>query len=75
VLDAVADGARGYPARPASDEELATKFLSCAVRAIPREQAELALAAIRRIASIGDITELTRILRQVSRPAPLLGQV
>ncbi|HEY2908324.1 MAG TPA: MmgE/PrpD family protein, partial [Vicinamibacterales bacterium] len=62
VLDASADGARGYPERPASDEELAAKFLSCAARAIPPEQAARALAAIRQIESVGDVRELTRTL-------------
>jgi 2-methylcitrate dehydratase PrpD len=62
VLQARADGARGYPARPASDEELAEKFLSCAVRAIPQAQAEAALATLRRIETLPDIQELTRQL-------------
>jgi 2-methylcitrate dehydratase PrpD len=62
VLEAAADGARGYMERPASDEELAAKFLACATRAIPQEQAERALAAIRQIESIGDVRELTRTL-------------
>ena len=35
VLTASANGARGYPERPASDDELAAKFLSCAARVLP----------------------------------------
>jgi 2-methylcitrate dehydratase PrpD len=62
VLEAAADGARGYPERPASDEELATKFLSCAIRAIPREQAEIALGMARRVEALADVRALTRAL-------------
>lgn len=62
VLDAAANGARGYPEQPADEQELATKFLSCATRAIPAQQAERALAAIRQIESSGDVRELTRML-------------
>jgi 2-methylcitrate dehydratase PrpD len=65
VLEASADGARGYPEHPASDDELAAKFLSCAARAIPREQAQEALTTLRRMEALGDIQELTRILRPV----------
>jgi len=38
-LTALADGARGYADRPASDQELAVKFLACAERAIPHDRA------------------------------------
>jgi 2-methylcitrate dehydratase PrpD len=65
VLEASADGARGYPEHPASDDELAAKFLSCAARAIPREQAQEALTTLQRMEALGDIQELTRILRPV----------
>jgi len=55
VLAASADGARGYPQRPASDEELATKFLSCAARAVPESRARQALAALRAIENTSDM--------------------
>ena len=32
TLTADADGARGYPERPATDDQLKTKFRSCATR-------------------------------------------
>ena len=35
VLTKCADGARGYPGRPASDEQLAGKFNDCARRSMP----------------------------------------
>jgi 2-methylcitrate dehydratase PrpD len=62
VLEARADGARGYPERPASDEELSAKFLSCAARAIPPEHAQKALTTLRQIEMVTDIRELTRML-------------
>jgi len=49
VLERLASGARGYPERPASDEELGRKFLSCAARALPEAAAAQALAALRAI--------------------------
>jgi len=62
VLEASANGARGYPERPASEDELAAKFLSCAARAIPESQAREALTMLRRIETLADIRELTRTL-------------
>jgi len=62
VLTAVANGARGYPERPASDDELAMKFISCAVRALPEPRAEQALAAVRAIESSPDVRRLTEAL-------------
>jgi len=62
VLEACANGARGYPERPATDEELAAKFMSCAVRALPLSRAEQALAAVRAIESIPDVRTLTEVI-------------
>jgi 2-methylcitrate dehydratase PrpD len=62
VLRADANGARGYPERPASDQELAAKFLSCAARALPEARAAEALAAIRAIETIADVTTMTEAL-------------
>jgi 2-methylcitrate dehydratase PrpD len=62
VLTASADGARGYPDRPASDDELAVKFMSCAVRALPHPRAEQALTAIREIESSTDVRTVTEVL-------------
>jgi 2-methylcitrate dehydratase PrpD len=55
VLTAAANGARGYPARPASDQELDTKFLTCARRALPEADARKALATLRAIETAADI--------------------
>jgi 2-methylcitrate dehydratase PrpD len=62
TLTAYANGARGYHDRPAGDDELATKFLSCATRAIPEPQAAEALAMLRAVEGIADVRELTRLL-------------
>jgi 2-methylcitrate dehydratase PrpD len=62
VLTAAANGARGYPANPASDDELATKFLSCARRAMPDDEARRALEAVRDIEHVRDIREITSML-------------
>jgi 2-methylcitrate dehydratase PrpD len=55
---AFANGARGYPQRAASDEELGTKFLSCATRCMPEKQARTALAALREIDRTPDVREM-----------------
>ena len=57
----LANGARGYPANPASDEELATKFLACASRPLSQVGAEQALAMLRRLEELQDVRELTLI--------------
>jgi 2-methylcitrate dehydratase PrpD len=62
VLSAAADGARGYPDRPASDAELETKFLACAERTIARDRAERALAMLWKIETIDTIRSLTESL-------------
>jgi len=61
-LTASANGARGYADRPASDEELAVKFLACAERAIPHDRAIRALAMLRDIEHIADVGALTALL-------------
>jgi 2-methylcitrate dehydratase PrpD len=62
VLTADADGAHGYPEHPATDEQLAAKFTSCATQTLSAAQAAQALAALRGIASCGDVRELTALL-------------
>jgi 2-methylcitrate dehydratase PrpD len=59
VLTASANGARGYPDRPASDAELAAKFLSCAQEAMPLPEAEQALHVLREIEMSSDIRTVT----------------
>jgi 2-methylcitrate dehydratase PrpD len=62
VLTGSANGARGYHDRPASDEELATKFLSCAMRAMPQSRAKQALAVIAAIESSANVRTVTEAL-------------
>ena len=58
LLTGAANGARGYPATPASDGELETKFLSCAERTIPASSARKALGLLRDIERVADVREL-----------------
>jgi 2-methylcitrate dehydratase PrpD len=62
VLTASANGARGYPANPASDEELAAKFLACARAVISPAGADRALDLLQRLESLPDAREVTAAL-------------
>jgi 2-methylcitrate dehydratase PrpD len=62
VLTAEANGARGYPERPATDEQLAAKFTSCATQTLSKNQAADALARLRAIESVADVRTLTSAL-------------
>jgi 2-methylcitrate dehydratase PrpD len=57
-----ADGARGYPANPASDAELDEKFLSCAERALSKASSRRALEALRAIEGSADVRAVARQL-------------
>jgi 2-methylcitrate dehydratase PrpD len=63
TLTASANGARGYPDRPASDDELAAKFLSCAGIALTRERGCAALSALRDIDRCADLHALTSLFQ------------
>lgn len=63
VLRDDAHGARGYPERPASDEDLAAKFLACARRAMDDSKARRALELAQQIADLPDIRQLTNVLQ------------
>jgi 2-methylcitrate dehydratase PrpD len=63
VLTASADGARGYHDRPASDDELAAKFTSCATQTLDEERAAQALAMLRDIESAPDVRAITTLLQ------------
>jgi 2-methylcitrate dehydratase PrpD len=67
---ALANGARGYHERPASDEELSEKFLSCASRVMSNSDAAEALDEIRRIDRVADVRDATALLARgrVSTP-------
>ena len=63
TLKALANGARGYPERPPSDEELGVKFTACAALAMPESDARAALAALRGIDAEDDVRAVTTMLR------------
>jgi 2-methylcitrate dehydratase PrpD len=58
TLAASANGARGYPDRPATADELAEKFLSCARRTIGEARATRGLAALASIEAATDVRGL-----------------
>ena len=67
VLTASANGARGYPERPAGRDELAAKFVACASRVLPEAKARLALKMISELESAADVRAVTTLFKsQVS---------
>jgi 2-methylcitrate dehydratase PrpD len=52
-------GARGHPDAPLSREALFAKFLDCATRALPRDEAEDVAAELEHLEDIPDIRALT----------------
>jgi 2-methylcitrate dehydratase PrpD len=62
VLTERANGARGYPAQPATDDELNAKFLQCARRALPEASCQSALELLHHIEQVEDIRVLTETL-------------
>jgi 2-methylcitrate dehydratase PrpD len=61
VLSAAANGARGYPENPASEQELGTKFLSCAHRSISEDSAAMALEHLQRFERLQDVRALMSV--------------
>jgi hypothetical protein len=55
-----ADGARGYPGR-LTDDELSTKFVSCAELSLRVGKATQVLDSLRRIEGMPNISELIRL--------------
>jgi 2-methylcitrate dehydratase PrpD len=72
VTIALADGrrlvkrvehAKGQPQNPLTDAELETKFRDCAARALPGEQVDGLVAAVRELEALPDVSALCRRLR------------
>ena len=63
TVSQAANGARGYPERPASAAELGAKFMACARRALPDTAARSALAMLQEIDTLDDIRSLTDVLQ------------
>jgi 2-methylcitrate dehydratase PrpD len=62
VISGRADFGKGSPADPMSYEEVADKFRGCAEQARrPAQQSEAIIAAVRRLESLGDISEVMRL--------------
>lgn len=57
-----ADGARGYPDRPAAVEELDQKFLSSGRRALAQDRLQAALKHLHHLETLSDVTQLTESL-------------
>ena len=66
VLERSSNGARGYPARPASDVQLEAKFSECARRVLPAAVADEAWAMLSAIEQVEQMSVLTELLS----PAP-----
>lgn len=58
-----ANGARGYPNRPASQEELENKFLSCGRRSLSQQQLTAVLTHLHQIEALADVRQLTDAIR------------
>jgi 2-methylcitrate dehydratase PrpD len=63
MLSQDSNGARGYPANPASERELADKFRTCARRALSDEAAADALTTLLRFADTADVPTLTSLVQ------------
>ncbi|HEY6350670.1 MAG TPA: MmgE/PrpD family protein [Candidatus Angelobacter sp.] len=62
VLLRNANGARGYPAHPASAEEIDKKFLSCGRHALPEDRLQAALDRLHQLEALPDVRQLTESL-------------
>src|SRR5262249_18263333 len=69
TLTAYANGARGYPERPATDDQLKTKFTSCATRVMSSVQAAEALTALRNLAAVS-VSDVSAALARVRASTP-----
>ena len=62
TLSAYADGARGYPTRPATAEEQGHKFRACAGRVLDSERTEAAIVMLRSLDQLAEARTLTECL-------------
>ena len=67
VLVESLDMPRGHPGRPLSDAELGAKFIDCAAPVLGDAQAARALAAVRELGRLGDISALVGLLCPASQ--------
>ena len=72
TLERFVRGARGYPARPASRDELDGKFTTCARRAVSAEAAAAALDFLRALDSAASVRDLAgRLAVGSAEPQPV----
>ena len=65
VIKGRADFGKGSPANPMSDEELSEKFRQCAAwGGLSKGETQAVLDAVWKIETLGDVNELTRLLRK-----------
>jgi 2-methylcitrate dehydratase PrpD len=69
TLATEADGARGYPARPATEQELTDKFRTCAGRVLDSSQTEIAIVLLRALDHLAGTEVLTRSLSPAGAPS------
>jgi 2-methylcitrate dehydratase PrpD len=69
TLTADANGARGYPERPPTDDQLKTKFKSCAARVMSSVQAHEALTALRGLEAVS-VSDVSAALARVRVSTP-----
>jgi 2-methylcitrate dehydratase PrpD len=72
VLTARANGARGYPEHPASREELDAKFRACVRRALPAQDVEDILDALKRLEDLPEATLAAALSSPGSTPTQSL---
>ena len=71
TLERFVRGARGYPARPASRDELDGKFATCARRAVSAEAAAAALDFLRTLDTAASVRDLAaRLAVGSAEPQP-----
>ena len=63
ALSAYADGARGYPSRPATAEDVTGKFRTCARRVLDPDRTEAAILMLKSLAQLAETRTLTDALR------------
>lgn len=72
TLERFVRGARGYPSRPASQEELDGKFTMCARRAVSVEAAAAALDYLRGLDTAAAVRDLAgRLAVGSAEPQPV----
>jgi hypothetical protein len=70
VLTRVAEGARGYPARPAPEAQLRSKFIDCATRALPEAAADSAWNVLGHIEDMDDVSTFGELLTPALQGSP-----